>query len=744
MGITGLWENLDDAAEIVHLAEYAARHFEQHKRPLRIAVDEACWRFTNLTPEQVERIREGEPAANPVEKTILWRALNLMKLNITMIFVSDGLRKPRKRKNKQGGSRTDPELTRLLHQMLDHLKLPRHQAPGEAEAECAAMQKRGLVDAVWSDDGDALMFGATVVVKQHKIGMSRVKGEIKVFTAERLRDKLDYDADSFLLFALLSGGDYCTEGLPGCGSRTARLAAKHEHRVATASRHVQEHQLPQWRQALTKLLRSFRNSAEVPAEFPNFKALKDYRNPAISTPEQLDDLRGLQQGWDRPIDQRKLRILLRDRFHFGTREYLKHIAPMLLSRALARATPQQRTENLQYEIVLKRTQKRKTVDGEEPPPKAMRKIMFLAARAVEINLSERPPEEDWSAWDGKDGTSYDPMIPIEGEVLDCFLRHGLPEYALVTAPAPTRKKRRADEEDAAEDMPTPKKARAKKAPSASSAVASAELPVSVTPALSNKPTRKRNQAATEDGATAAQKRARKKKVPAVPEAVVEQAASPPQVGFRRPNIPSKLFNVPSQGSTCHDDQTMSNDERYARDLQAMWDAEDRGEEQANATGRRRLQTCDVVDLDYNSSDQEPPFTWPGQNHDTSGSPLFVLPLKARSPPAVAFTSNASRRAAFSDGIDATNKAMTYTADSAKVSRPIASPRTESSAATHERDKTDSGLVAGQVIAPSALRELRAAKFMSNKSKTPVVSSANNIQASFVQPQKVIHEIIDLT
>lgn len=35
--------------EVWPLAAYAARHFEQHKRPLRIAVDEACWRFTNLT-----------------------------------------------------------------------------------------------------------------------------------------------------------------------------------------------------------------------------------------------------------------------------------------------------------------------------------------------------------------------------------------------------------------------------------------------------------------------------------------------------------------------------------------------------------------------------------------------------------------------------------------------------------------------------------------------------------------------
>ncbi|KAK5729066.1 hypothetical protein LTR15_002207 [Elasticomyces elasticus] len=740
MGITGLWDTLNDAAEVVHIAEYAARHFEQHKRPLRIAVDESCWRFTNLTPEQVERIREGEPAANPVEKTILWRALNLMKLNIQLIFVSDGPRRPWKRA-KRGGGLIDRELTKLLHQMLDHLKLPRHQAPSEAEAECAAMQRRGLVDAVWTDDGDAFMFGATVVIKAHKIGKDRVKDHIKVFTAERLRNKLDFDADSFILFALLSGGDYCTKGLPGCGPQTARLVAKHEYLVATASRHVQENQLQRWREALQKLLRLHRNSAEVPAGFPDFKALKNYCDPIISTPEQLDNLRGLRQGWDRPIDQRKLRILLRDRFHFGTREYLKHIAPIYLARALARATPERRVENLQYGVVLKRTQKRKTVDGEEAPAKAMRKVMFLAAPAVEINLSERPPEEDWSAWDGKDGTRYDPQRPIEGEVLDCFLRHGLPEDALITAPPPTRKKRKADEEDAAEDLPAPKKARAKKAPPASSASESAEAPIGTIPASSPKPTRKRNKAATEDGTTTAPKRVRKKKRQSVPDPVVEQPPSPPRVGFRRPNIPSELVNVPSQGSV----RSMSDDERYARELQAMWDAEEREEEQPTAADRRMPQPCDVVNLDYESSDQEPQFAWPKQNHDTPDSPLFVSPLKAKSPPALHVKSpaNASTRTASSGSIDATNKATTASAGSAKDSVPETSSQAEPNADTLERDKTESGLVPGQVIAPSALRELRAAAFLSNKSKTSMESS--RIQASlFVQPQKVIHEIIDLT
>ena len=38
------------------------------------------------------------------------------------------------------------------------------QAPGEAEAELAQLNKLGIIDAVLTDDGDALVFGAETVI----------------------------------------------------------------------------------------------------------------------------------------------------------------------------------------------------------------------------------------------------------------------------------------------------------------------------------------------------------------------------------------------------------------------------------------------------------------------------------------------------------------------------------------------------------------------------------------------------
>ncbi|KAI6819332.1 hypothetical protein KC340_g13799 [Hortaea werneckii] len=442
MGINGLWDVIGEG-EIVHIADYAAQHFRKHGRPLRIAVDEACWRFTNLTPEQVGKIRDGEPAANPVEKTILWRILRFMKLNVQLLFVYDGPSKPWK-SGRGGGGLLDKELVKLLHQLLDTLKVPYHRAPGEAEAECAALEQRGVVDAVWADDGDAFMFGCQTLIKQHKVDGQRIKDYVRIYRAETILKECDLDRDSLVLFAMLAGGDYDTQGLRGCGPKTAAKASRTELGVASKARDI--HKYPQqvvlWRQALDRALRSSGSSVEIPTSFPNQKALGNYLYPNISPPEVLDNLRALRQGWDQKIDQYKLRKLLRERFNIWTKGFINHFAPIYLVRALARATPEQRNENLQYAVQLKRTRKNKD-DAETPTPSEV-KITFSPLPAMEINLSQKPPEEDWDlpGWKGKDGASYDPLQKIEAEILQCFLDHGLPEGGVAPPPEPARRKRK--------------------------------------------------------------------------------------------------------------------------------------------------------------------------------------------------------------------------------------------------------------------------------------------------------------
>ena len=138
---------------------------------------------------------------------------------------------------------------------------------------------------------------------------------------------------------------------------------------------------------------------------------------------------------------------------------MKHITPIFLTHALARATTEQRTENMSFGIQLKRTSKKKKAEDNETS-KSEVKIMFSPIPVVEIDLSQRPPEEDWSKFD-KDGSPYDSTQNIECEVLECFLRHGLPDGALEAPVQPSKaiKRKRKTNDQAPESSPPSKRQR---------------------------------------------------------------------------------------------------------------------------------------------------------------------------------------------------------------------------------------------------------------------------------------------
>jgi Holliday junction resolvase YEN1 len=153
----------------VSVAQLAEEHYKTHGRPLRIAVDEADWRFHNLSITQVFQIREtsGQPFQG-IEKQMFYRICNYMSLHIELLFVFDGPRRPWKR-GRKGGGRINYERLRILKEVLRHLRVPYHEAPGEAEAECARLQQLGVVDAVFSQDSDTLMFGCDYLLRDHRI-----------------------------------------------------------------------------------------------------------------------------------------------------------------------------------------------------------------------------------------------------------------------------------------------------------------------------------------------------------------------------------------------------------------------------------------------------------------------------------------------------------------------------------------------------------------------------------------------
>jgi len=181
-------------------------------------------------------VESDEPAYQGTEKNTFFRICHLLVAHVQLLFVFDGPKRPWKRGRPAG--KIDYEKQRLTKQLFSSLKIPYHEAPAEAEAECVQLQKAGVVDAVWTEDSDALMFGCTFLIRDYRV--SKVKGDtsrapedtkksgtlVRVTRDMRRLISNKLDREGLVLFAMLVGGDYNLKGLPGCGPATAMRAIR--------------------------------------------------------------------------------------------------------------------------------------------------------------------------------------------------------------------------------------------------------------------------------------------------------------------------------------------------------------------------------------------------------------------------------------------------------------------------------------------------------------------------------------
>lgn len=96
--------------------------------------------------------------------------------------------------------------------MLKVLGLPYVVAPMEAEAQCAELLHRNLVDGVITDDNDVFLFGATRVYKN----MFNQNKYVECYLATDIDRELALDREKLIRLAHFLGSDYC-DGLPGVG-----------------------------------------------------------------------------------------------------------------------------------------------------------------------------------------------------------------------------------------------------------------------------------------------------------------------------------------------------------------------------------------------------------------------------------------------------------------------------------------------------------------------------------------------
>ena len=93
--------------------------------------------------------------------------------------------------------------------LLDNMGIPYIQAGSEAEAYCALINRHKYVDAVVTDDWDAILFGASMMIKNFT-----KQTRVKKINIKKLLEILGLSLDQFIDLCLLMGTDYC-QGIKG-------------------------------------------------------------------------------------------------------------------------------------------------------------------------------------------------------------------------------------------------------------------------------------------------------------------------------------------------------------------------------------------------------------------------------------------------------------------------------------------------------------------------------------------------
>lgn len=317
-------------------------------------MDISIWLF------QVQASRGGK---NPELRTLYFRLLKLLALPIHPLFVYDGRHKPPFKRGK-AVSRSSGNLPTIQRSkdLIERFRFPWHEAPGEAEAECARLQQAGIVDAVISNDVDAVMFGSTFTMMNFSNESGSGSSGASHVTCYHLNNQgfvsnISLGRAGMILFAMLSGGDYLPSGVEKCGPGTAAEIAKAKFgedllEMVTSHPPDLDSQLCDWRERLQYELDSnesgyFANkhpAVRIPENFPDPTILEYYAEPKVSTDEEMTILRHrLKQAWDHEIDPLAIRSFAAEnldwKYRSGARKVIKNLAEPLVSYRLRRQRP---------------------------------------------------------------------------------------------------------------------------------------------------------------------------------------------------------------------------------------------------------------------------------------------------------------------------------------------------------------------------------------------------------------------
>ncbi|EPY51300.1 XPG I region-containing protein [Schizosaccharomyces cryophilus OY26] len=334
MGIPGLWDEFRDCYRETNLLELSTTCWNTEKRCLKIAVDAAIWSV---------QIQASQGGTNPALRTLFYRLCHFLEWGINVVFVFDGPNKPPWKRNRHIRSdvSNDSGNYRSMKHLIQLFGMQVWNAPGEAEAECAKLQRLGLIDYVLTEDVDAFAFGATKVIRN---GSDAKKPffKVRIYEMEKITEELSVNHTGIILIGLMRGGDYHLKGIEHCGLQTAIGAAK----LGFGDSLVSSDSLNSWRSQLQNCIRTNKNNTfgykrpnfTIEQGFPDPLVKHYYTNPEISSEHKLK-AHFSQVEWSQKPDIQALYTYAQRRFQWinlhGNIKFVNNIAyPLLIFEVL--------------------------------------------------------------------------------------------------------------------------------------------------------------------------------------------------------------------------------------------------------------------------------------------------------------------------------------------------------------------------------------------------------------------------
>eukprot|EP00474_Spongospora_subterranea_P008992 CRZ09450.1 hypothetical protein [Spongospora subterranea] len=120
--------------------------------------------------------------------------------------------------------------------LLSLMGVPIVRAPCEAEAQCAALAKEGVVFATATEDLDALTFGTPILLRYLTFSQARKMPVAEIHLDEVLKG-LDITMEQFRELCILCGCDY-TGSIRGIGPQKSLALIKEYSDIETALKHI--------------------------------------------------------------------------------------------------------------------------------------------------------------------------------------------------------------------------------------------------------------------------------------------------------------------------------------------------------------------------------------------------------------------------------------------------------------------------------------------------------------------------